>query len=153
MLAVREGPRRNCPRCRKRLETLGISVVGYRTSEFPGFHYAGTGIPVPARCDDIETIVATHRAQRSLGHPAALLVVQPPPADAALDREMVEAAIESALVRGRGAGIRGAGTTPWLLAELSRVTGGRTLDVNLALLESNARLAAALAARLAKSDS
>lgn len=137
----------------ERLETLGISVVGYRTSEFPGFHYASTGIPVPARCDDIETIVATHRAQRSLGHPAALLVVQPPPADAALDRETVEAAIASALARARGAGIRGAGTTPWLLAELSRVTGGRTLDVNLALLESNARLAAALSARLAKADS
>ena len=63
----------------ERLETLGITVIGYRTSEFPGFHYASTGIPVPTRCDDIDTIVATVRAQRSLGHPAAVLVVQPPP--------------------------------------------------------------------------
>ena len=137
----------------ERLETLGICVIGYRTSEFPGFHYASTGMPVPARCDDVDTIVATYRAQRSLGHPAAVLVVQPPPADNALDRETVEAAIASALNRARGAGIRGAGTTPWLLAELSRVTAGRTLEVNLALLESNARLAAAISVRLSRRDS
>lgn len=137
----------------ERLETLGICVIGYRTSEFPGFHYASTGIPVPARSDDIDTIVATYRAQRSLGHPAAVLVVQPPPAGYALDRETVEAAIASALDRARGAGIRGAGTTPWLLAELGRVTAGRTLAVNLALLESNARLAAAISVRLSRPDS
>jgi pseudouridine-5'-phosphate glycosidase len=137
----------------ERLETLGIPVIGYRTSEFPGFHYASTGIPVPARCDDIESIIAAFRAQRALGHPAAVLVVQPPPVEAALDRETVESAIGVALATARGAGIRGAGTTPWLLAELSRATGGRTLDVNLALLESNARLAAAISVRLARDDS
>src|SRR4029450_10042429 len=68
----------------ERLETLGITVIGYRTSEFPGFHYSSTGIPVPSRLDDVAGIVAAYRAQRSLGHPAAVVVVQPPPAEAAL---------------------------------------------------------------------
>jgi pseudouridine-5'-phosphate glycosidase len=134
----------------ERLETLGITVVGYRTSEFPGFHYASTGIPVPARQDTVAGIVATYRAQRALNHAGAVLVVQPPPE--ALDRGVVEQGIETALARASEARIRGAATTPWLLSELARVTDGGTIRVNLALLEANARLAAGLAVELARED-
>jgi pseudouridine-5'-phosphate glycosidase len=137
----------------ERLETLGVTVIGYRTSEFPGFHYANTGIPVPARLDSAADIAAAYRAQRALGYPAAVVVVQAPPAGEALDREGVEAAIDAALGAARQAGIRGAAMTPWLLSELSRATGGRTVRVNLALLEANARLAAELAVQLARADS
>jgi len=137
----------------ERLETLGITVIGYRTSEFPGFHYSSTGIPVPSRLDDVAAIVAAYRAQRSLGHPAAVVVVQSPPAEAALDRTEVEAAIDRSLAAARKAGIRGSAVTPWLLSELSRATDGRTLRVNLALLAANARLAAELAVCLARDDS
>ena len=137
----------------ERLETLGVTVIGYRTSEFPGFHYSSTGIPVPSRLDDAAGIVAAYRAQRALGHPAAVVVVQPPPAEAALDRAEIEAAIDRSLAAARKAGIRGSAVTPWLLSELSRATDGRTLRVNLALLEANARLAAELAVCLARDDS
>lgn len=136
----------------ERLESLGVTVIGYRTSEFPGFHYASTGIPVPTRQDDIADIVATYRAQRALGHPAAVLVVQQPPQEAALERDVVESAIADALSGARQSGIRGKDATPWLLSELGRATGGRTVDVNLALLEANARLAAELSVRLARRD-
>ena len=139
----------NLPATVERLETLGITVIGYRTSEFPGFHYASTGMPVPARMDDVEKIVGAFRAQRDLGHPAATLVVQQPPADFALPREEVEFAITAALEASRHAGVRGAATTPWVLSELARSTGGRSITVNLALLEANARLAAELAVELA----
>jgi pseudouridine-5'-phosphate glycosidase len=139
----------NLPATVERLETLGITVIGYRTSEFPGFHYASTGMPVPARMNDVEHIVAAFRAQRDLGHPAAMLVVQQPPADFALPREEVEFAIIAALEASRHAGVRGAATTPWVLSELAKVTGGRSITVNLALLEANARLAAELAVELA----
>ena len=134
----------------ERLETLGITVVGYRTSEFPGFHYASTGIPVTSRQDSVAGIVATYRAQRTLNHAGAVLVVQPPPDT--LDRGVVEQAIETALARAREARIRGAATTPWLLSELARVTDGGTIRVNLALLEANARLAADLAVELARGE-
>ena len=134
----------------ERLETLGITVIGYRTDEFPGFHYASTGIPVPSRADYVGQIVSVLRAQRGMGHPAAVVVVQPPPAHAALDRDEVESAIEAALAAAARAGIRGAAMTPWLLSELGRATSGRTIDVNLALLEENARLAARLAVELAR---
>jgi pseudouridine-5'-phosphate glycosidase len=136
----------------ERLETLGITVIGYRTGVFPGFHYASTGIPVPARLDDVSQIVDAYLAQRSLGHPAAVLVVQPPPADAALDRAEVETAIRTALEQAQREGVSGAATTPWLLRALAQSTGGRAIETNLALLAANAGLAGELAAELARRD-
>jgi pseudouridine-5'-phosphate glycosidase len=137
----------------ERLETLGVTVIGYRTSEFPGFHYASTDVPVPVRLDDGEGIVDVFLAQRALGHPAAVVVVQAPPAESALPRDEVDSAIDAALDAAREAGIRGAAMTPWLLAELARRTQNRTVDVNLALLEANARLAGELAVLLARRNS
>lgn len=142
----------NLPATVERLETLGITVIGYRTAVFPGFHYESTGIPVPARIDDVSQIVDVHLAQRALGHPAAVLVVQPPPEDAALERAEVEAAIRSALEKAQREGVSGAATTPWLLNVLAQATGGRAIETNLALLEANARLAGELAAELSRRD-
>jgi pseudouridine-5'-phosphate glycosidase len=142
----------NLPATVERLETLGITVIGYRTNEFPGFHYASTGLPVPTRMDDIGRIVDAYVAQRALGHPAAVLVVQQPPEHAALDRAEVETVIRSALERAQREGISGSATTPWLLHVLAQATGGRAIETNLALLEENARLAAELAVELARRD-
>jgi pseudouridine-5'-phosphate glycosidase len=136
----------------ERLESLGVTVIGYRTDEFPGFHYASTGMPVPSRANSVREVAAVFRAQRSIGHPGAILVVQPPPSREAMSRDDVENAMEQALASAKGAGVRGAATTPWLLSELARLTDGRTLAVNLALLESNARLAGELALELAAGD-
>ena len=138
----------NVPATVERLETLGIAVIGYGTSEFPGFHFASTGLPLPARMDDVRQIVDAYLAQRALGHPGAVLVVQPPPASAALDRAEVELAIGTALDAARREGISGAATTPWLLNVLAQSTGGRSIETNLALLEANARLAGELAVDL-----
>ncbi|MCP6623572.1 pseudouridine-5'-phosphate glycosidase, partial [Klebsiella pneumoniae] len=71
----------------ERLETLGVTVIGYRTDDFPGFYCATTGLSVPARADSAREIATIFRAQRRVAHPGALLVVQPPPADVALSRE------------------------------------------------------------------
>lgn len=132
----------------ERLETLGVAVVGYRTNEWPGFHCAETGIAVPNHCQTAAEIVAVYRRQCSVGHPSALLVVQPPPSTDALTREEVERAIELAADQARQAGVRGAALTPFLLAAVERSTSGRSLSVNLSLLEANARLAGEIAAEL-----
>jgi len=78
-----------------------------------------------------------------------VLVVQPPPAEAALDHHLVESAVAHALESARAAGVRGAAVTPFLLAAVERETGGRSLTANLALLEANAALAAEIALALA----
>ena len=137
------------PATLERLETLGVPVVGYRTSRLPGFFTADAGLPVTARAESAAELAAIYRAHRSLGRSTALLVVQPPPPESALPSELVDGAVSRAVERARAAGVRGAGSTPFLLGEVERETGGRSLGVNLALLESNAVLAGEIAAALA----
>ncbi|HEY0997735.1 MAG TPA: pseudouridine-5'-phosphate glycosidase [Gemmatimonadaceae bacterium] len=137
------------PATLERLESLGVAVVGYRTSELPGFFTVTTGLPLPARVDTPAEIAAIYRAERDLGRPGALLVVQPPPAETALDADLTERAIAGAVEEARREGVRGAKITPYLLAAVERATGGRSLAANLALLENNARLAGEIAVALA----
>jgi pseudouridine-5'-phosphate glycosidase len=137
------------PATLERLETHGVTVIGYRTDEFPGFFTATTGHPVPARAESPAELAGIHRASRRLGRPGATLVVQPPPAADALDAHEVEAAVDAALERARRESIRGAALTPHLLAAVQEATVGRSLRANLALLEANAALAAEIAVALA----
>jgi pseudouridylate synthase len=133
----------------ERLETLGVTVIGYRTSELPGFFTRSTGLRLPARVETAAEIAEVHRAARLLGRRQAILVVQPPPADVALDAQEVDGAVDRALQEARAAGIRGAAVTPFLLAAVERATGGRSLQANLGLLEENAFLAGEIAVCLA----
>ena len=134
----------------ERLETLGVTVVGYGTDELPGFFTRTTGLGLPARADTVGEIAEIHRAARLLGRSQATLVVQPPPADVALDAETVDRAVAQALDEARAGGIRGAAVTPFLLAAVERATGGRSLAANLGLLDENAFLAGEIAVELAR---
>jgi pseudouridine-5'-phosphate glycosidase len=137
------------PATLERLETHGVTVVGYRTTEFPGFFTARTGLPVPSTADTAVEIARAFRAAQAIGRPGAVLVVQPPPPAAALDGAVVEQAVAAALAEAGAAGVRGGAVTPFLLAAVERATGGRSLAANLALLESNARLAGEISSALA----
>jgi pseudouridine-5'-phosphate glycosidase len=130
----------------ERLESLGVTVVGYRTDEMAGFFTRSTGHRLSARADSPEEIVRIHQASRALGRTQATLVVQPPPESVALPTELVDGAVVTALEQARRSGIRGAAVTPFLLAAVERTTGGRSLRTNLGLLEANARLAGEIAA-------
>ena len=133
----------------ERLETLGVLVVGYGTNELPGFFTAETGIALGARVDSPLEVARVFRAQRTLDRPGALLVVQPPPPDVALSRREVEVAVSRAEEEWRRQAVGGAALTPFLLDAVRHATGGRSLKVNLALLERNAGLAAEIATSLA----
>jgi pseudouridylate synthase len=136
----------------ERLESLGVPVIGYRTNELPGFFTAETGISLDSRADSVEEIAAMFRAHLLLGRPQSMLVVQPPPAEHALPRALVEAAVDAAQVEARRDGVRGAAVTPYLLAAVARLTNGGSLLANLALLEENAALAGALATVCSETD-
>lgn len=133
----------------ERLESYGVTVLGYGSDEFPGFFTRSTGLSVPARVDTPQEVAAVARASWALGRAGAVLVVLPPPAADALDPTDVEQAVAEALESARREGIRGAAITPYLLSRVERATGGRSLRANLALLEANAALAAAIAVALA----
>jgi pseudouridine-5'-phosphate glycosidase len=129
----------------ERLESLGVPVIGYRTHEFPGFLSAETGISLESVAEDCEQIISAYFAHRALGRRQAMLVVQSPPATVAIARNVVESAVREAQLESAKKGISGAKVTPFLLEAVSRLTGGSSLDANLALLEQNAALAGTLA--------
>lgn len=136
----------------ERLETLGIPVVGMLTDEFPAFYSVRSGIRLTTSVASPAEIAHIAAAHFALGRTQSVLVVQPPPANVALDDELVAAAVEKALNRAGREGVRGGEVTPYLLAAIARETGGRTLATNLALLESNAHLAGQIAAAMHESQ-
>ena len=138
------------PRTRERLETLGVPVIGYGVDEIPAFYTRSSGLPVDARCDTPAEVAAIWRAHRKLGLHTGMLVTVPVPAEAALDESLADAAITEALAAADEAGVRGKEITPFLLAYIAQHTGEKALRANLALLENNARVGAAIA--LALSD-
>jgi pseudouridine-5'-phosphate glycosidase len=140
------------PATLERLESYGVTLIGFRTSELPGFFAASTGLPLPNRAEDVSEIVAMYLAARALHLPGATLVLQPPPPDYALDPDVVDRAVTAALQRAVWEGVTGAGVTPFLLREVERETDGRSIGANLALLEANAALAASLAVELSASS-
>lgn len=133
------------------LETMGVTVVGYQTGQFPYFYARESGLPVPQRVDTPEEAAAILTAGRALGRRGAVLVAQPIPASDALAPALVERAVADA-IRRTGA-VRGGDVTPALLAALGDLTDGRTVRANLALLRANASLAASIAAALHRKDS
>jgi pseudouridine-5'-phosphate glycosidase len=140
------------PATLERLETLGVTVVGYRTDEMPGFFTRTTGLRLTARADTPDELASIHLASRALKRTQATLVVQAPPADVALPQDLVDDAVDAALDEARHSGVRGAAVTPYLLAAVERATHGRSLRTNLGLLEENAALAGAIAVALSRGD-
>lgn len=135
----------------ERLETQGVTVVGYRTDYLPGFFTQSTGIKLDLRVDSASQIATMWQHHRALNRPGAILVVQPPPAEFALEPALVEEATAHALRQSNEQGVRGGAVTPFLLAEVQRRTNGRSVVANLALLENNAALAAEIAVALTAS--
>jgi pseudouridine-5'-phosphate glycosidase len=131
----------------EQLETLGIPVIGYQTSELPAFYVRSSGLRVPYRVDD--AVAAARIARVQLGRGAGMLVCVPIPEASALPRAEVERAIDVALAAADKAGVHGSAVTPFLLAMLGESSSGRTLDANVALLRNNARVAAEIATALA----
>lgn len=127
------------------LETEGVTVIGYGTDEFPAFYSRSSGLPVNLRVDSPEEVAQIAREQWQLGLESALLVVQPPPVEMSLPADQVEVWIQEAIEEAHQEKIIGAEVTPYLLARMSQLSGGASLQANLALLRNNARLAAKIA--------
>ncbi len=130
------------------LETQGVPVIGYGTDEFPAFYSTESGLPVNVRVDGPEEVAQIARAQWDMGLQNAILVVQPPPVEAALPAADINRLIDQALAEAEEKKISGSAVTPFLLDRVNLLSGGTSLQANLALLRNNARLAAQIAAAL-----
>jgi pseudouridine-5'-phosphate glycosidase len=129
------------------LETHGVLVVGYRTEHLPAFLAPGW-LTLEHTTDTVAQVADLVRAHRALDAPGAIVVVQDPPADSAMDPDELIELSAAATAAASKAGVRGKSRTPFELDWLARRTGGRSLAANLALLEANAGLAGEVAAAL-----
>ena len=130
----------------ERLETLGVSVAGWRTSRFPGFYLTDGGFELDWRVDSADEVAAAMAAADALGIDGALVVANPVDAAEQLDPGEHERVLAEGLQRARAAGVSGKAVTPFLLDHLHRATDGRSLDVNIAVARGNASVAGAIAA-------
>ncbi len=136
------------PRTLEILETLGVPVLGYRTDEFPAFYVKESQLPVSCRVGSPAEAAAVFAAHVRMGGGGAVLA-QPCPSDVAVPADEFARWLAAAEAEARAAGIAGAKLTPFLLARLAELSGGRTLTANRALVVANSRLAAEVAAALA----
>jgi pseudouridine-5'-phosphate glycosidase len=140
------------PLTREVLETNGVPIIGFKADEMPAFYSRSSGISVDARLDSAGEVAALIRARRSLNLESGLLVTVPVPIGEEFDGTEAEAAINQATREADEAGIYGTATTPWLLRRVSELTGGRSLQANVALLSNNSRVAGLIAVALSNSE-
>lgn len=127
------------------LETLGVPVIGYRTDEFPAFFTRESGFKVNHRSDTPESIAEIIRAKYKLGLKGGLIIANPVPHEFSFDKTKIDEAISEALKAADSNEIKGKDVTPFLLSEIKKITGGKSLKSNIELVKNNARLAAEIA--------
>ncbi len=133
------------PKTLEVLETLGVPVIGYRTSEFPAFYSRSSGLPVGLRADTPGEVAAVFRAHKALGLPQGILVANPIPEQWEIPREAMERHVIRAMSDLEARGIRGKQVTPFLLARIVELSGGDSLETNVHLFHNNVRLACEIA--------
>lgn len=149
---VAAGPKAilDLPRTLEVLETLGVPVIAFAQDELPAFWSRRSGLRAPQRLDDPALIARAHRLRAALGLPGGQLVANPIPEADEIPAETLAPLIEQAQAEAERAGIAAKEVTPFLLSRLLELTGGRSLEANIALVLNNARLAARIARSLAE---
>ncbi|SHI69458.1 pseudouridine-5'-phosphate glycosidase [Lutispora thermophila] len=132
------------------LETFGVPVVGFGTDEFPAFYTRRSGYKVDYRVDNAKDLAAALKTKWDLGLNGGVVVGNPIPEEHEMDYDTITNAIEKAIKEAHEKGIHGKESTPFLLAKVKDLTGGDSLESNIALVYNNAKVGAQLAVELAK---
>ena len=130
------------------LETQGVPVIAVGQDAFPAFWSRGSKLKAPLRMDDPAQIAAAHKMRAAIGLPGGQLVANPIPPEAEIPAAELAPIIATAQADAIRAGISGKDVTPYLLQRIFELTEGRSLTANIALVRSNARLAAQIALKL-----
>lgn len=131
------------------LESQGVPIVGYRCDEFPAFYARSSGYRLDHRCEGRRDLARMVRLQQQIG-PGGLLIANPIPESHALDADIMEARINEAVAEAKAQGVGQKEVTPFLLKRVVELTGGRSLEANMALVKNNAELAAQVAVELSR---
>lgn len=135
------------------LETMGVPVIGYQTDQFPAFFSRTSGVKLDMMAATLEEAVRVGQTHWATGHHSAVIVAVPIPSEAEIPQPEVEAALSHALAEAEQAQVVGKALTPYLLSTIEKLTAGRSLRANVALLLHNAQVAAALSRTWANTTS
>lgn len=138
------------PKTLEALETRGVPVVAFGQDEMPAFWSRESGLRAPLRLNDADAIARFELTRRAFGGHGGMLVANPVPLEYEIPADEMRQHIASALAAAKAHGIEGKAVTPFLLGEILTLTGGESLKTNIALVLNNARLAARIAAALAR---
>ncbi len=131
----------------ERLETLAITVLGYRTHKFPGFYLTDSGFEIEHRVDSASEIAAIIKARSFVDTSNSALIVANPVVNE-LPRKLHDEILASGLAGVTRDGIHGKSVTPYLLEHFHSASNGASLKVNIEIIKSNAALAADIALAL-----
>lgn len=140
------------PKTLEYLETLGVPVIGYRTDELPAFYSSSSGLAVDLRVETPNEAAEVAECHWRMGGRTAVLVCVPVPVEHEIAITEIAAATDEAMARSVSLDVRGKAVTPFLLSEMEKLTGGKTLSANRALLVNNAGVAALIASSLKRRD-
>ncbi len=133
------------PKTLEYLETKGVEVLGYKTDILPEFYTTGRNYKVDYKFDTVEEIANLLIAKDDLNLKSGCVITNPIPEEFAMDYDVINVAIEKALIEMEQKGIFGYESTPFLLGKIKDITEGKSLESNIQLVYNNAKLAANIA--------
>ena len=133
------------PKTLEVLETKGVPVLGYQTSELPAFYTRTSGLKVDFCLKDAAHAAAVVKAKREFGLDGGILITNPIPEEYSMDPEAIQKVIDQALAEMDGKGIKGKECTPFLLAKVAEITEGKSLEANIRLVFNNAAVGTEIA--------
>ncbi len=133
------------PKTLEILETKGVPVLGYQTEELPAFYSRESGLKVDYALKDAKEAANIIKTKRELGLDGGVLIVNPIPEEDSYPSEEINKIIDVALKEMDEKGIKGKDCTPFLLAKVSELTGGKSLEANIKLVYNNAKIGTMIA--------
>jgi len=127
------------------LETKGVPVIGYGVDELPAFYSRKSGYKIDMQIDKVEEIAKIWQAKLDCGLKGAIVVGNPIPEKYSMDIDYINENIDLALTKAKEKGIKGKNVTPFLLDEIQKLTGGKSLASNIQIIYNNAKVTALIA--------
>ena len=127
------------------LETQGVPVLGYKTTEFPAFYTRKSGFRLEYSFDSPVEVAQTINAKYELGMQGGIVVANPIPEEFAMSQDSINECIDQAIEESEQRDIRGKAVTPFLLSTIEQRSEGKSLIANRHLVLSNCKLAAQIA--------
>ena len=132
------------------LETKGVPIIGYKTSELPAFYSSESGFNVDYKIDSAFEIADILKTKWDLSLDGGIIVANPIPIQFQLPPKIMDEAIDKAIIEANKEKIIGKEITPYLLSKVNELTEGKSLDSNIKLIQNNAELAAKIAVHYSK---